>query len=99
MFLCIPLYSIDYSLSTMYNDDILDCMKKVTEVSDTYYKPDEVATLLKVTKQAVYNWINEGRLKAVKAGRATRVSREALAEFLEPAEPGHVESAGDARGD
>ena len=72
----------------MYNGAILHYMKKVNELSDTYYKPDEVAALLKVTKQAVYNWINEGRLQAVKAGRATRVSREALAEFLEPAEPG-----------
>ena len=95
MLLYTPLYMVEYILSTAYNDVILDNMKKVTEVSDTYYKPDEVAALLKVTKQAVYNWINEGRLKAVKAGRATRVSREALAEFLEPVEPGGISNIGD----
>ena len=64
-------------------------------MSDTYYKPEEVAALLKVTKQAVYNWINEGRLYAVKAGRVTRVPREALAAFLQPVQPGEVATEGD----
>jgi putative molybdopterin biosynthesis protein len=65
-------------------------MKKVIEVSNTYYTPEEVARLLKVSKQTVYNWINEGRLKAVKAGRTTRIAREAISEFLEPAEGGEA---------
>src|SRR5687767_9069320 len=93
MFQCIGLYTVDNSLSTMYNGDILNIMrKKAVVVSDRYYKPEEVAELLKVTKQAVYNWINQGRLQAVKAGRATRISREALAEFLEPVQAGEVET-------
>ncbi len=62
----------------------------VITVSDTYYKPEEVAALLKVTKQAVYNWISEGRLQAVRAGRSVRVSREAIADFLEPVQPGEA---------
>ena len=69
--------------------------KKAVPVSDTYYKPEEVADLLKVTRQAVYNWINEGRLQAVRVGRAVRISREALAEFLEPVQPGEVRESTD----
>ncbi len=82
-------------MSRHYNARKLGDMKdKVVTVSDRYYKPEEVAELLQVSRQTVYNWINEGRLQAVKAGRTTRVAREALADFLKPYEPG-VDSAVD----
>jgi excisionase family DNA binding protein len=56
-----------------------------------YFTPDEVATQLKVTRQVVYNWINEGRLRAVKAGRTLRIPGYALDAFLQPVRAGEVE--------
>ncbi len=56
-------------------------------MEDEFYTPDEVAALLKVTRQAVYNWVARGRLKAVKAERVTRIRRVDLETFLQPIEP------------
>jgi excisionase family DNA binding protein len=56
-----------------------------------YFTPDQVATQLKVTRQVVYNWINEGRLRAVKAGRTLRVPGYAIDAFLQPVHAGEVE--------
>lgn len=53
-----------------------------------YFTVQEVADQLRVTRQAVYNWIDEGKLKAVKVGRSVRVADSALADFLKPAERG-----------
>jgi excisionase family DNA binding protein len=44
-----------------------------------------------VTRQVVYNWINEGRLRAVKAGRTLRIPGYALDAFLQPVRAGEVE--------
>lgn len=38
-----------------------------------YLTPDDVASHLQVSRQVVYNWINDGRLRAVKAGRTLRI--------------------------
>jgi excisionase family DNA binding protein len=35
-------------------------------LSKELYRPDEVASLLRVTRQTVYNWIEHGDLRAVK---------------------------------
>jgi excisionase family DNA binding protein len=45
------------------------------------YTLHEVEDLLKVTQRSLYNFIKDGRLKAVKVGREWRVSSEALREF------------------
>ncbi len=60
-------------------------------MSVEYLPPDDVAAQLKVTRQVVYNWINEGRLHAVKAGRTLRVSHTAVEAFLRPVHLGEVE--------
>ncbi|HEY9526554.1 MAG TPA: Clp protease N-terminal domain-containing protein, partial [Anaerolineales bacterium] len=52
--------------------------------------PDEVASRLQVSRQVVYNWINDGRLSAVKAGRTLRVPEYALDAFLQPVHAGDV---------
>src|ERR671913_532785 len=49
-----------------------------------YLTPDEVASRLQVSRQVVYNWINDGRLRAVKAGRTLRIPHFALDAFLQP---------------
>jgi len=60
---------------------------EATMMAEEYLTVDEVAKRLKVTRQAIYNWINEGRLKAVKAGRSTRIPESAVKEFLQPWRP------------
>ena len=47
-----------------------------------YLKPSEIAKRLGVTRGAVYKWIREGKLKAVRFGdNAVRVPRAELEEF------------------
>jgi len=45
-------------------------------------KVTEVAKELNVTRQAIYNWINDGKLKSVKFQHVIRVRREDLNEFM-----------------
>lgn len=49
---------------------------------EEYIKPSDVAKRLGVTRGAVYKWIREGKLRAVRFGdNAVRVPRSALEEF------------------
>jgi excisionase family DNA binding protein len=51
-------------------------------MQDEYYTPEEIAARYKITRQAVYNWITSGRLRAIKLGRSLRIPREAFEEFV-----------------
>ena len=55
-----------------------------------YFTPAEVARQFRVTRQAVYNWINEGKLPAVRLGQAIRIPRRALMTFVQPVRPGEL---------
>ena len=59
-----------------------------------YLTPDEVASSLQVSRQVVYNWINDGRLRAVKAGRTLRIPHYALEAFLQPVHAGDISTDG-----
>jgi excisionase family DNA binding protein len=48
----------------------------------------ETCTLLKVSRQTVYEWMKSGNLKAVKAGRLVRIRAEDLESFLKEWRPG-----------
>lgn len=51
--------------------------------SISYYTVPEVATLLKFKKNYIYDLIGQGRLKAIRVSeRRTRISSDALAEFI-----------------
>lgn len=63
-------------------------------MTSEYLTPDEVASLLQVSRQVVYNWVNDGRLRAVKAGRTLRIPRYALEAFLQPVNAGDIRSDG-----
>ncbi len=63
-------------------------------MTSEYLTPDEVASLLQVSRQVVYNWVNDGRLRAVKAGRTVRIPRYALEAFLQPVNAGDIRSGG-----
>lgn len=42
------------------------------------YKLDEVANILKITRRTLYDYIKEGKIKAVKMGKCWRVTHEDL---------------------
>ena len=46
-----------------------------------FYTPEEIAKELKVSKKAIYYWLNNGKLKGIKVGNLWRVTREAIEEF------------------
>ena len=46
------------------------------------YTAEEVAETLQVTLRTVYNYIRDGRLKAVKLGKYWRVTEKQLEDFL-----------------
>lgn len=74
----------------MYNAVILNTTVVYEEVpmENEYLTVDEVAKRLRVTKQAVYNWIADGRLKAVRvAGKAIRIPVSSVLAILEPVQP------------
>lgn len=47
------------------------------------YTQEEVQTLLKVTQRTIYNYIKEGKLKAVKIGKYWRVKHTDLQDFID----------------
>jgi excisionase family DNA binding protein len=47
------------------------------------YTLEEVQTLLKVTQRTIYNYIKEGKLKAVKIGKYWRVKHTDLQDFID----------------
>lgn len=60
-------------------------------MEETYLTVKEVAEKLRVTRQAIYNWITEGRLKAVKVGgKSVRIPASSIAALIQPLEPGEL---------
>ena len=47
-----------------------------------FYSIDEVASMIQVTRRAIYNYLKTGKLKATKFGKYWRVSEADLKEFL-----------------
>jgi len=57
-------------------------------INKQFYRPDEVARVLALSRRTVYRMIRDGRLPAVKWGSGPwRISREALSALL-PLESG-----------
>ena len=50
----------------------------------TFYTASEVATILNVSVKTVYTYRREGKIKAIKVGRAWLFSEQALQTFLNP---------------
>lgn len=46
------------------------------------YTPEEVASLLRISRRTVYRWLAAGKLKAVKIGKGWRVSQETMEELF-----------------
>ena len=47
-----------------------------------FYRPDEVAKMLKVAQATPYKWIREGQLPVHRLGKSLRIAAEDLEEFL-----------------
>ncbi len=53
-----------------------------TTLKVKFYKVEEVANLLRVSKMSVYRMIHAGQLEAVRFGRTFRVPKRAVNEYL-----------------
>ena len=49
---------------------------------EKYYTIEEVAEMLKVVYLTVYRWIQDGKLKAYKAGKQYRINKPDLDRFI-----------------
>jgi len=49
---------------------------------EKYYTIEEVAEMLKVVYLTVYRWIQDGKLKAYKAGKQYRINKTDLDRFI-----------------
>lgn len=58
-------------------------MLNIIKMTDEqYYTIEEVAKTLKVVYLTVYRWIQEGKLKAYKAGKQYRINKTDLDRFI-----------------
>ena len=48
------------------------------------YTIEELVEVLQVTRRTIYNYLKDGKLKAVKMGKYWRVTEKQLEEFLSP---------------
>jgi excisionase family DNA binding protein len=51
--------------------------------SERYYTPPELAARYRVTRQAIWNWIKQGRIKAIRLGTVYRISESEWSKFLD----------------
>lgn len=49
------------------------------------YTPKEVADIMQVTRQTVYNWVNSGEVQAFKVGRNLRITESEMKKLQAPA--------------
>ncbi|HAA80520.1 MAG TPA: DNA-binding protein [Thermoanaerobacter sp.] len=49
---------------------------------EKFYTPEEIAENLKVSRKTIYNWIQDGHLKAVKIGHFWRIPESELKRLL-----------------
>ena len=52
-------------------------------VQTEFHTPAQVAKMLQVERQTVYDWVKSKQLKATKAGRMIRITSEAIRVFLQ----------------
>lgn len=49
---------------------------------DEFLTMQEVMNYLKVSRTAIYSWLNEGKLKAYKVGRSVRFKKSDIEAFI-----------------
>lgn len=61
---------------------VLKCKEKEGSTMEKYYTPEEVAELLKVSRETVYNWLRAGKLKGTKIFNFWRITESELNRLL-----------------
>jgi excisionase family DNA binding protein len=69
-----------------------------SDLEDDYLTVADVAGLLKLNQQTVRNWIDQGKLPALRVGRRVRIKRADLERLLADGYSGGVASAARASG-
>jgi excisionase family DNA binding protein len=57
-------------------------------MDERQYTVKEISDHFHVSRQAVYDWIKEGKLRAIKLGERVRVPDSALRAFIQDVKPG-----------
>lgn len=57
-------------------------------MDEKLYTVQEVAKQFRVSRQAVYDWVSDGRLAALRIGERIRIPESALRAFVRAVEPG-----------
>lgn len=52
-------------------------------MENKFYSVDEIATMLRITRRTVYNYMKTGKLHAVKIGKYWHIPQESLNAFLQ----------------
>lgn len=55
-----------------------------TKEIEKNYTPKEVAELMQVSRQTVYNWVTAGRVKAFKIGNNLRITESEVKKLQSP---------------
>jgi excisionase family DNA binding protein len=61
-------------------------MQQEVRKVDEYYTVAELVAKFKVTKQAVHMWIKDGKLEAIRLGRAVRIPAKSVEQFIQRGE-------------
>jgi excisionase family DNA binding protein len=56
-------------------------------MDEKQYTVKEISEHFRVSRQAVYEWINDGKLRAIKLGERVRIPESALKAFIQSATP------------
>lgn len=65
-------------------------------MDEKMYTVKEIADHFRVSRQAVYDWINRGDLRALRLGDRIRIPQSALNAFIRQVEPGERVDEGKA---
>ena len=76
------LYDISQGVKIEFLMALWYFREEVSHLMQPIYTPEEIADKLKTTRRTVYRWIDNGDLKAFKAGKMWRITRVDLEEFL-----------------
>lgn len=59
-------------------------------MNENYFTVKEIADKFRVSRQAVYDWIESGQLRAIRVGKRVRIPESAIEGFARPIERGET---------
>ena len=57
-------------------------------MDEKQYTVKEISNHFRVSRQAVYEWINDGKLRSIRLGERVRIPESALSAFIQEVKPG-----------